>query len=134
MFKKFKNKKEKRVERTNSIIGPGTEFKGILKDKESIRIDGKFEGEIQTEGSVTIGENATVQADIKAGAVAIAGKLIGDITCEGRVKIFSTGSLEGKVTAFDLTIAEGASFNGECRMNPSAGTLDEEKIVTREEE
>ncbi len=125
----LKRKKRKPEEKTNSIIGPGTEFKGILKDKESIRIDGRFEGEIETEGSVIIGEDAVVQANIKANVVSIAGKVTGDINCEGRVEIFSTGSLEGRVKASDLTIAEGAFFNGECRMNPSV-----QKLVVKEEE
>lgn len=112
-------RKKKKEEKTNSIIGPGTECKGTLKDRESIRVDGKFEGEIQTEGTVAIGEEAVVQANIKAAAIAIAGKVVGDIDCEGKVEICSTGSLEGKVKASDLTIAEGAFFNGECRMSPS---------------
>ena len=115
----LKRKKKRVDEKTNSIIGPDTEFKGTLKDKQSIRIDGKFEGKIETEGSVTVGENAIVQANIKAMRVSIAGKVVGDIECDEKVEISSTGSLEGKVKASDLTIAEGAFFNGECRMNPS---------------
>ncbi len=104
---------------TSSVIGRDTEFKGVLKDKENIRIDGKFEGEIQTEGSVIIGEEAVVRANITAKAVDIGGKVIGDINCEGRVELFSSGSLEGKIRASDLTIAEGAFFNGECNMTPA---------------
>ena len=114
----FKNKKRGREEKTNSIIGLGTEFKGTLKDRGSVRVDGRFEGEIETEGSVIVGEEAEVKANIKAKSVIIGGKVIGDIDCEGKVEISSTGSLEGKVKASDLTIAEGAFFNGECRMNP----------------
>ena len=113
-------KKKKKIEaKANTLIGPGTEFKGVLKDKGSIRIDGKFEGEIETEGTIVVGEDAIINANIKASEVVIAGKVIGDIDCDGKVEISSTGSLEGKVKASDLTIAEGAFFNGECRMNPS---------------
>jgi cytoskeletal protein CcmA (bactofilin family) len=115
----------KKEEITNSVIGKNTEFKGVLKDKENVRIDGKFEGEIQTEGMVIIGEEAVVQANITAKAVDIGGKVTGDINCAGRVELFSSGSLEGKIRASDLTIAEGAFFNGECNMTP-AGTGDTE--------
>lgn len=108
--------KKKETIKTNSIIGRGTEFKGFIKDKESIRIDGKFEGEIETEGSVIVGEGAFIKGNIKARSVSIGGKVIGDVLCEGKVELFSSGSLEGKVQASDLTIAEGAFFNGECRM------------------
>jgi len=126
-------KKRRLEEKTSSIIGPQTEFKGVLKDKEGIRIEGKFEGELETEGSVTIGENAIVKANIKASTLIIAGKVIGDVDCEGKVEITSTGSLEGKVKASDLTIAEGAFFNGECRMTPSSQELEETKQELLEE-
>ncbi len=114
MFKKRKVEEKT----TTSVIGKETEFKGSIKDKGSIRIDGSFQGEIETEGSLIVGEDAVVQAKIKAKAVIIGGKVVGDISCEERVELFSSGSLEGKVMAYDLTIAEGAFFNGECRMTP----------------
>lgn len=127
-------RKRKKEERTNSIIGPGAEFKGNLKDKEGIRVDGRFEGEIETEGIVTIGEDAGVQANIKAAALIIAGKVVGDIECGGKVEICSTGSLEGKVKASDLAIAEGAFFNGECRMNLPSQRVEVEEDFTEEQQ
>lgn len=126
--------KKKEQDRTNSVIGPGTELKGTLKDTGSIRVDGKFEGKIETEGNVIVGEDAVVKADIKAAAAIISGKVTGDISCEGRVEICSTGSLEGKVRASDLTIAEGAFFNGECRMSSSVYEPPVNKEPVEEEE
>ncbi len=114
MFKRKKNEG-----RTSSVIGRETEFKGSLIDRGSLRIDGKFTGEIRTEGSLVLGEDAIVQANIKARSVFIGGKVIGNIDCEERVELSSTGSLEGKVKASDLTIAEGGFFNGECKMTPT---------------
>jgi cytoskeletal protein CcmA (bactofilin family) len=110
-------KREEKL-KTNSVIGKETELKGNLKDRESIRIDGKFEGEIEVGGNLIVGEDAVIKANIRAKSVSIGGKVVGDVTCEGKVELFSSGSLEGKVKASDLTIAEGAFFNGECRMVP----------------
>ena len=126
---------KKKEEITNTLIGKDTEFKGVLKDKENVRIDGKFEGEIQTEGTVIIGEDALVQANIRAKSVNIGGKVIGNISCEERVELFSSGSLEGKIKASDLTIAQGAFFNGECNMTPAGtgGTEFEARDVSEEE-
>jgi len=71
----------------------------------------------------TVGEDAVIKANIKAKSVSIGGKVVGDVNCEGKVELFPSGSLEGKVKASDLTIAEGALFNGECRMGPSKSQL-----------
>jgi len=129
MFKRKKNE-----ERTNSVIGKETEFEGTLIDKGSLRIDGKFKGKIRTEGSLILGEDAVVQANIKAKSVVIGGKVIGNIDCEERVELSSTGSLEGKVKASDLTIAEGGFFNGECKMTPAtSGTVLERELFSEKE-
>ena len=110
--------KEKSEFETASVIGKGTEFKGTLQDTESIHIDGKVEGKIQVEGDVIVGEDAIIKADIQAKSINIGGKVIGNIDCQGKVELSPSGSLEGKVKASDLAIAEGAFFNGECRMVP----------------
>ena len=101
---------------TESIVGKETELKGTLKNKESIRIDGKVEGEIHSEGDVIVGEDATVNANIEAKSVSIKGKVVGNITCQGKVELFPSGSLKGNVKASGLTIPEGAFFDGECKM------------------
>jgi len=101
---------------TESIIGKETKLKGTLKDKESIRIDGKVEGKIQSEGDVIVGEDAIVKANIEAKSVSISGKVEGNITCQGKVELFPSGSLKGNVKASGLTIPEGAFFDGECKM------------------
>ena len=107
---------------TQSIIGKETEFKGTLKDKESIRIDGKVEGKIQSEGDVIVGEDAIVKANIQAKSISIRGKVVGNITCQGKVELFPSGSLKGNIKASDLTIAEGAFFDGKCKMIASSGS------------
>jgi len=117
---------DKEKVKTASIIGEGTEFKGTLKDKGSIRIDGNFEGEIEVEGDVVIGKDAFIKANIRAKSINISGKVIGDIDCQEKIELFPSGSLEGKVKASDLTIAEGAFFNGECRMTPLKEKVEEE--------
>lgn len=105
---------------TESIIGKETEFKGTVKDKESIHIDGKVEGKIQSEGDVIVGEDAIVKANIKARSISIRGKVVGNVTCQGKVELFPSGSLKGNMKASDLTIAEGAFFDGKCKMIASS--------------
>jgi len=118
---------------TESIIGKGTEFKGTLKDKDSIRIDGKIKGKIQVEGDVIVGEGATVKADIQAKSITIGGKVIGNINCQGKVELFPSGVLEGDVKAHGLIIPEGALFNGKYRMTPFEEKKEQEPVEKGEE-
>ena len=105
-----------------SIIGKETQFKGTLKGEGSIRIEGKVDGKIEVEGDVSMGKNAMIKADIKAGSITISGAVEGNIDCKGRVEILPSGTLKGDVKASDLTIAEGAFFEGQCKMVPSSGS------------
>lgn len=107
---------------TESIIGKETEFKGTLKGEGSIRIEGRVDGKIEVEGDVSMGENAMIKANIKAGSITISGTVEGNIDCKGRVEILPSGTLKGGVKASDLTIAEGAFFEGQCKMVPSSGS------------
>jgi len=63
-----------------------------------------------------------IKADIKAGSITISGAVEGNIDCKGRVEILPSGTLKGDVKASDLTIAEGAFFEGQCKMVPSSGS------------
>jgi len=103
---------------TESVIGKGTEFKGTLKGRDSIGIDGKIEGKIQVKGNVIVAEGAIVKADIRAKSISIGGKVIGNVDCQGKVELLSSGGLEGNVKAHSLIIPKGAFFNGKCRMIP----------------
>lgn len=111
----FKGREKFKID---SVVGKETEFKGSLRHKKSIRIEGKFEGEIEVGETLIIGEDAVIRANIKAKSVSIRGKVVGDVNCEGKIELLSSASLEGKVKTSGLTIAEGAFFNGECRMAP----------------
>lgn len=113
----FGSKEEFEFE-TESTVGKGTEFKGTLKGRDSIGIDGKIEGKIQVEGNVIVGEGAIVKADIQAESISIRGKVIGNVDCQGKVELLSSGSLEGNIRAPSLIIPKGAFFNGKCRMIP----------------
>jgi cytoskeletal protein CcmA (bactofilin family) len=108
-----------------ALLGPGTEFNGKLIFKGTVRIDGKFNGEIISNDILIIGEGAEVQARIQAGTVIVkGGTVIGDITATDLVEIHSPGRLKGNITAKSLYIDKGVVFEGECKMarTPAAAT------------
>ncbi len=102
--------------KVQTVLGKDTEFNGTLKFKGSLRIDGKFEGEIITEGYLEIGDGAKVKANIKAGTVAIAGEVIGNVDAKERVDMRPTAKLVGNIKTKRLTIADGVVFKGSCEM------------------
>ncbi|MDR0268326.1 polymer-forming cytoskeletal protein [Paenibacillus sp.] len=104
---------------TDSLIGRGTEVEGALACEANVRIEGKFNGVIESRACVTIGEFAVARSDISAREVIIAGKVYGDVQAEGKLTITSTGKMFGNVlAASSLVIAEGGILNGSSNMEP----------------
>jgi cytoskeletal protein CcmA (bactofilin family) len=111
------------VDEITALLGYGTEFEGKLIFKGAVRIDGKFKGEIMSEDTLIIGEDAVVEAQIKAGTVIVkGGKVIGDIIAKDIVEIHTPGQLKGNITAKSLYIDRGVIFEGECKMVSSPET------------
>lgn len=88
----------------------------IFKDPVNLRINGRFEGTLSTKGSLMIGEHATVSADITGEMIVIAGKVNGNIHALKELKLISPAVVVGDIKTSLLSIAEGAVFEGNCRM------------------
>jgi cytoskeletal protein CcmA (bactofilin family) len=103
---------------TDTLIGQGSEITGKLICDANLRIEGKFNGEIESQGDVTVGEYAEARSNIQAKEVIIAGKVYGDISITGKLTITATGHMYGDVSATSLIIMEGGSLSGTSKMNP----------------
>lgn len=84
-------------DRIENVIGPTATFVGELKCDGGVRIDGVFEGHLETMGNIIIGETAKVLADITGRNISISGAVKGDITASGRLEILSTGVVWGDI-------------------------------------
>lgn len=114
-------KKNKRPShRTDTLIGPGSEVEGVLQCEDNLRIDGRFNGSIESQGCVTIGENAVARSSISAREVIVAGKIYGDVTAENKLTITPTGQMYGDVCANSLVIMEGGLLHGASVMEHQA--------------
>ncbi|BDA78453.1 MULTISPECIES: polymer-forming cytoskeletal protein [Leptospira] len=96
----------------NSVIGPGSIFEGKFYIAGSLRIDGKFEGDIKTEDALVVGETGKVKTNIAAREVVISGTLIGNIKAESEVKLEGTGRMLGDITAPYLELQKGVVAKG----------------------
>lgn len=88
----------------------------VFKDPVNLKINGKFDGNLETKGNLTIGSTAIVTADIKGDNIIIAGKVKGKIIAREKLTLLSSAMLEGEISPTRLSIADGAILEGKCSM------------------
>jgi cytoskeletal protein CcmA (bactofilin family) len=103
-------------DRIENVIGPTATFIGELKCDGGVRIDGVFQGTLETMGNVIIGETAKVAADIVGRNISISGAVKGNINAMGRLEILATGLLWGDIEVASFLIDEGGVFSGRSDM------------------
>jgi cytoskeletal protein CcmA (bactofilin family) len=108
--------------RTDSgTILTGVEIKGLIKTRYDLLIDGRLEGEIDSGGVVTIGENADVRGEIKTRSIIIRGRIQGNVVVTGRCELKARCVLQGDLKAGRLVIEEGATFVGKSEVTSVGG-------------
>jgi cytoskeletal protein CcmA (bactofilin family) len=119
-----KSNEHKSGEKTTTTLGKETSFNGVLRFKESLKIDGTFEGEIESPGFLYIENGATVKANIKVGSVVVGGVVRGNIEASERLEMLTTGKVFGNIRTAKLNIADGVVFEGKCEMIKNPEKLD----------
>jgi len=103
--------------RLDGTIGPDLVVHGRLSGKSDLRIEGIFEGEIDIDGTVSVGPDGAVRAPIQVGSIEIEGEVHGDVTARGAVALRPGGRLLGDVRARAVGIDDGASLQGGIDMD-----------------
>lgn len=93
-------------------------IKGSLSFENDLVFDGTLEGNVESKGSLTVGENADLQAEVRARSVTIRGKVTGNIHATERCELKSRGQLYGDLQTARLIIEEGATFVGKSEVSP----------------
>jgi cytoskeletal protein CcmA (bactofilin family) len=101
----------------NAFVGTGVEFKGTISYSGTVRIDGSLEGEIRTDGTLLIGEEAVIQAKISAGKIVCKGKITGDVVAAEGVKLHVPAVITGSIKTPELSMEAGVVFNGGLEMS-----------------
>lgn len=104
------------------ILSKDVEIKGSIKFQKELMIDGKVEGEINSDGVLTIGENADIRGEIKTKSITVYGKVHGNITVGERCELKSRCTLQGDLKAARLVIEEGATFIGKSEVTSGKAT------------
>lgn len=95
-----------------STIASGLTLEGKVVGSGSVRIAGRFKGDVQIDGTLALDTGARLEGQVKAGAVVVAGELIGNITEAKQVDLLQGGRVEGDVKAGSFTVASGARMRG----------------------
>ena len=107
---------KKRTEERTLDVDASMQGTLSFKDAVNLRINGKFEGNLDTRGNLIIGSNAQVHADITGDNIVIGGRVKGRITAKERLTLLPTAIVEGDIFPAKLNVAEGAVFEGKCSM------------------
>lgn len=116
------------VHDVHTILGPESSFEGKLVFDGTVRIDGKFKGEVHTEGSLVVGHGAYLEATVHVGHLVVHGDIVGDLHAREAIEVHAPAKVRGNITTPQLMIAKGVVFEGACKMTEPAG---EAENVTR---
>ena len=108
----FKKKMEEKTLDVDAAMQGTLSF----KDPVNLRINGKFEGNLDTRGNLTIGATAVINADIVGDNIIVGGRVKGKITAKERLTLLPQAIVEGHIYPAKLNITEGAVFEGQCTM------------------
>ena len=101
---------------TISRISVGTIIKGEIVSSSDIRIDGTFEGKIQSNGRVVIGESASVKGDVICENLDLWGMVDGNVYVKDTLSLKQGCSVDGNVHIRRFCVELGSVFNGNCKM------------------
>ena len=107
----------KKKESSIVTLGRQTVFNGLLKFKETLRMQGQFMGTIEADGALIVDKDAVVDADlITVRSLTVYGEVNGDIYAVDKVDMISGATVRGDITASRLRLADGVIFEGQCSM------------------
>ena len=102
-----------------NVLNSDVEIKGNLKFSGELTFEGKLEGEIQTDGTLNLGDSAVVNGNINAQTVVVRGKITGNIHAKEKIEIKAKTELFGDIRATKLVVEEGVTFVGKTEVNPN---------------
>jgi cytoskeletal protein CcmA (bactofilin family) len=100
--------------KSESLIAPDIAIEGKIEGSGHVRIAGRFKGDVDVRGDLTIESGAHVAGSVRAEKVVISGELVGNIEAATHVELMQSGSLTGDLKAASLTVAAGSRMRGQA--------------------
>jgi cytoskeletal protein CcmA (bactofilin family) len=106
--------------KSGGLLSRGVSIKGTVKFRDELLIDGEVEGTIDSTGSLTIGEHASIKGEIRTKSVKVRGTVEGDIFATERCELQAGCTLQGDIEAPRLVVDENATFLGSAKVTPKS--------------
>ena len=106
-------KEAQRLDMKESVIASDLTIEGKIIGSGHVRIAGRFKGDVQVDGNVTLDTGAHLEGLVKASVVVVGGELLGNIENAKRVELLEGGVISGDVKAGSLTVAAGSRMRGQ---------------------
>jgi len=103
-------------EEFDTIVGESVELTGSIANTGSILINGTVHGDVKSEQSIVVGQNAHVEGPITATTVQVSGRVTGAINASDTLELLPDSRVDGDIAAGVLNIQPGAIFNGSSKM------------------
>jgi len=104
---------------SKNVLNSDVELKGTLKFSGELTFDGKLEGDITSDGTLQLGDNAVIKGNINSTSVILRGKINGNVVAKEKLEIKTKTELFGDIRAPRLMIEEGVTFVGKSEVNPN---------------
>jgi cytoskeletal protein CcmA (bactofilin family) len=104
---------------SKNVLAADVEIKGNLKFSGEMMFEGKLEGEIHSDGILTLGDSAVINGNIHVQSIVVRGKVTGNIVAKEKIEIKSKSEMFGDIRAARLAIEEGVTFVGKSEVNPN---------------
>jgi cytoskeletal protein CcmA (bactofilin family) len=102
------------------LLSRGVSIKGTVKFRDELLIDGEVEGTIDSTGTLTVGEHASIRGEVRAKSVKLRGKVEGNVFATERCELLAGCTLRGDVQAPRLVVDENATFLGSAKVAPKS--------------
>lgn len=99
-----------------TVLGVETRMRGEIRSRNSVRIDGAFDGIVESEGVLHIGPTGVVTGEFTAIHIIVEGKVEGSLVASGRVEFRATANMQGDTRAGRVAVEERAIVNGHIEM------------------
>lgn len=118
----------------NAFLGVGTSYEGKLQFQGSVRIDGHFLGQIDSDGTLVVGQEARIDGQVSVAGLILSGLIQGNVVAANKVVMHKTARLQGSLRTPCLVMEEGALLDGELMMSKNRPAPEEHAGRTGAEE